>query len=571
MGSKVVAVFCVLWLLGACAKRDPLYCDEETPCTDPALPFCDLTGEHPASEGVGRTCIPDPFPDGGVPAGEVELTVVKTGAGGGDIVSTPAGIECGSTCTATFPEGTEVTLTPEADSSSTFIGWQNDCSGLAPCSLALASDSIASARFEPRGLHQRTKTLGTDGYEAVRFVGFDSNDNRIIAGTFAGTITLGSLEPLVSEGANDVFAAAYSPNGEYIWAISWGDTESNSVSSAALDGDDLVIATLPALIGGPELRILRVQSGGSITLNKAFQSTSRFHNAEVAVDKQRRLIVGGSFSGTVDFGGTPLVGDNSSATFVARLTADGEHLSSVTFGVDGTSAIRGVAVDDSDSIYITGDMSVGLDFGGGMLATSGDYDVFLVKLDSNGSQVWSKSFGGPGREWGGPIAVADGSVSIGGSYSDQADFGSGPLEGATMSQSSRAFVGSYTTASGSHRWSNGWGPRDGGNSSTASLTIGPRGFIYAGGSAGVIDFGTGELSEPGDAWLVSMHPETGATRWATIYGGDDTGVFSDSTASLAVNAATVVGAGGFYGTGSFGGQTAQNAGDSDAFVVEFSP
>jgi hypothetical protein len=137
MGSKLVAVFCGMWLLGACAKKDPLYCDEETPCTDPALPFCDLTGEHPASEGIGRTCIPDPFPDAGVPPGEVELTVVKTGAGGGDIVSSPAGIECGATCSATFPEGTEVTLTSEADSSSTFIGWQNDCTGLAPCALTL--------------------------------------------------------------------------------------------------------------------------------------------------------------------------------------------------------------------------------------------------------------------------------------------------------------------------------------------------------------------------------------------------------------------------------------------------
>ena len=44
---------------------DPLYCDESTPCTDPARPFCDLAGEHPASEGIGKTCIPDPFPDGG--------------------------------------------------------------------------------------------------------------------------------------------------------------------------------------------------------------------------------------------------------------------------------------------------------------------------------------------------------------------------------------------------------------------------------------------------------------------------------------------------------------------------
>ena len=60
------------WLIVAslvsagCLKKDPLYCDENTPCADPARPFCDLNGEYSASEGIKRTCIPDPFPDGGV-------------------------------------------------------------------------------------------------------------------------------------------------------------------------------------------------------------------------------------------------------------------------------------------------------------------------------------------------------------------------------------------------------------------------------------------------------------------------------------------------------------------------
>jgi hypothetical protein len=66
IGSFVcLAALLVAW---GCAKKDPLYCDEETPCEDPALPFCDLTGEHPASEGIANTCIPDPFggPDGSV-------------------------------------------------------------------------------------------------------------------------------------------------------------------------------------------------------------------------------------------------------------------------------------------------------------------------------------------------------------------------------------------------------------------------------------------------------------------------------------------------------------------------
>jgi uncharacterized delta-60 repeat protein len=46
--------------LSGCSKPDPLYCDSNTPCDDPERPYCDLEGEFPASEGLGRTCIAQP-------------------------------------------------------------------------------------------------------------------------------------------------------------------------------------------------------------------------------------------------------------------------------------------------------------------------------------------------------------------------------------------------------------------------------------------------------------------------------------------------------------------------------
>lgn len=51
------------WLLTGCKVYDPLYCDEDRRCIDPDRPYCDLRGEFPGSEGVGRTCIADPFGD----------------------------------------------------------------------------------------------------------------------------------------------------------------------------------------------------------------------------------------------------------------------------------------------------------------------------------------------------------------------------------------------------------------------------------------------------------------------------------------------------------------------------
>lgn len=40
--------------------RSATYCDAVTPCTEPGLGYCDLTGAYPASSGKPNTCIPDP-------------------------------------------------------------------------------------------------------------------------------------------------------------------------------------------------------------------------------------------------------------------------------------------------------------------------------------------------------------------------------------------------------------------------------------------------------------------------------------------------------------------------------
>ena len=58
------------------------------------------------------------------------LMVSKTGAGSGTVISSPAGINCGPTCSAKFNNGAAVNLTATVASGSTFAGWTNiGCSG----------------------------------------------------------------------------------------------------------------------------------------------------------------------------------------------------------------------------------------------------------------------------------------------------------------------------------------------------------------------------------------------------------------------------------------------------------
>lgn len=71
-----------------------------------------------------------------------------TRSGNGSVISGPAGISCGSQCSATYAAGTVVSLTPSADAGSRFATWNGDCStssGL--CQLVMNSDHNVGANF----------------------------------------------------------------------------------------------------------------------------------------------------------------------------------------------------------------------------------------------------------------------------------------------------------------------------------------------------------------------------------------------------------------------------------------
>ena len=61
------------------------------------------------------------------------------GTGTGTVTSSPSGINCGSTCSATYSSGTSVTLTAAAASGSTFAGWSGACTGTGTCTVSMTA------------------------------------------------------------------------------------------------------------------------------------------------------------------------------------------------------------------------------------------------------------------------------------------------------------------------------------------------------------------------------------------------------------------------------------------------
>src|SRR6476620_9180541 len=86
------------------------------------------------------------------------LAVAKTGTGTGTVSSSPAGINCGTTCSGSFNSGTVVALAATAASGSVFAGWTGD----ADCSdgsLTMNASHSCTATFN---LQSVTNTVSTN-------------------------------------------------------------------------------------------------------------------------------------------------------------------------------------------------------------------------------------------------------------------------------------------------------------------------------------------------------------------------------------------------------------------------
>lgn len=81
-------------------------------------------------------------------AGTFSLTVVKAGTGTGTVTSSPAGINCGATCAASFASAT--TLTATASTGSLFMGWSGGgCTGVGSCTPTMSAATTVTATFQP--------------------------------------------------------------------------------------------------------------------------------------------------------------------------------------------------------------------------------------------------------------------------------------------------------------------------------------------------------------------------------------------------------------------------------------
>jgi hypothetical protein len=146
------------------AKQRLGYCPRTKAAMTVALDFDPSDGFDPDAAFVLKhgsyTMTPAELPVGAYvpPVPRWQLTVDISGSGAGQVDSLPSGLACASgRCSASFYEGTELTLTALPQRGSVFLGWSGACgSGTSTATLALTADTTCGAHFMPTPIMPET-------------------------------------------------------------------------------------------------------------------------------------------------------------------------------------------------------------------------------------------------------------------------------------------------------------------------------------------------------------------------------------------------------------------------------
>jgi len=258
-----------------------------------------------------------------------------------------------------------------------------------------------------------------------------------------------------------------------------------------------------------------------------------------------------------------------SDSFVASFDAQGAFRWAHAFGALQADSPFDVHVDGLNNVYVAGSHKADLTIGTDVLVCNGSSDVYVVSYDSDGTQLWAKSWGGQHGETPRDLSVnTSGDVFITGSFQ-----GSMEADGITVTAQGggyEIFVLAVDGATQNALWVRSF-TGNGNDVGTALVADKDRNAVIAvsynydlvvDAAAGItFDSGSGNFN----AGLIRVD-DSGEVLWANEYGGPG----GEEIIGLDMDGAgNIYATGVFSDTASFGGDSLVSGGNHDIVLAGY--
>ena len=184
------------------------------------------------------------------------------------------------------------------------------------------------------------------------------------------------------------------------------------------DGEELAAVEEPWMTSTQESLLWGSRATGS--------NTQIIHSVDL--DAYGNTYICGYFDSQVTMGSSTFSTSGSNDIFVAKLDPSGNYVWAHKAGGGNSDICHEIAVNDAGDVAITGYYYSSAQFGSTWLSSNGSYDIWVAKLDTNGTWQWANGAGSSSQDYGYGVAIDNsGQVYLTGSYYNTISFGSTQL------------------------------------------------------------------------------------------------------------------------------------------------
>ncbi|HPF89651.1 MAG TPA: SBBP repeat-containing protein, partial [Flavobacteriales bacterium] len=315
------------------------------------------------------------------------------------------------------------------------------------------NEDIFIQKLDASGNFLWAKSFGGSLADHGLSIAVDAAGNVYTTGYFQGTADFdpgAGTANHSSAGDEDIFVQKLDTSGNFVWARSFGDSNSDRGNSICVDASGNVYTTggFDGTVdfdpgagttnltseGSLDVYVQKLNATGNFVWARSFGGSLNDQGFSITVDDSGNVHTTGSFEGTVDFdpgaGSTTRTSTGSLDVFVQKLSASGTYDWAISFGASSSDQGYSVTVDASGNVYTTGSFLGTADFDPGSgtanLTSAGPWDIFIQKLNASGNFVWANSFGDSSIDGGYSITTdASGNIFTTGHFAGTVDFNPG--------------------------------------------------------------------------------------------------------------------------------------------------
>jgi hypothetical protein len=214
-------------------------------------------------------------------------------------------------------------------------------------------------------------------------------------------------------GGWDAFVAKLDNDGNLVLHTFLGSTLTDHGGGINLDGSGHIFVTgnsiatwgspVRGFSGGLDAFVAELDNDGNLVWHTFLGGNTYDYGRGIATDDSGNIYVAGYSE--ISWGTPVNAHSGIFDAFVAKLDSDGNLVWNTFHGGNASDYGRGIAIDDSKNIYVTGDS--GNTWGSPVNGFNGVYDVFVAKLDNDGNLVWNTFLGGTQNDYGIGCALDD--------------------------------------------------------------------------------------------------------------------------------------------------------------------